>query len=102
MARREWDFAPPTPGSPEEAKLEMELLKQRAWATVTRALKKGVIKKAKECYHCGPTRRRLFAHHHDYTKPLDVDWLCQRCHMSQHVFLADPRNHQKPWTGVGE
>ena len=30
------------------------------------------------CAHCGDPKSE--AHHHDYSKPLDVEWLCFRCH----------------------
>lgn len=36
------------------------------------------------CYFCG-TDKRLQAHHHDYNKPLDVIWLCVRCHHRLHA-----------------
>lgn len=31
------------------------------------------------CRHCRTTVR-VQAHHHDYSKPLDVEWECFRCH----------------------
>lgn len=35
------------------------------------------------CRVCGTTER-IEAHHNDYTKPLEVDWLCVRHHMEIH------------------
>lgn len=35
---------------------------------------------------CGSTKTE--AHHHDYSKPLDVRWLCRACHQAAHRALA--------------
>jgi len=53
-----------------------------AYRCVEMALKSGVLVKPTECSACGcpDTERRVEAHHHDYTKPLDVIWLCPICH----------------------
>ena len=29
------------------------------------------------------------AHHEDYSKPLDITWLCVKCHNQRHVFLRE-------------
>jgi glutaredoxin len=34
------------------------------------------------CKECGSDNAH--AHHHDYTKPLDVEWLCPACHRLEH------------------
>lgn len=35
------------------------------------------------CEHCGsPNADR---HHEDYSRPLDVRWLCRKCHIDEHV-----------------
>jgi ribosomal protein S27AE len=49
---------------------------------VSRALAKGVLKK-QNCQHCG--RADSQAHHEDYSKPLDVMWLCSTCHGALHA-----------------
>lgn len=37
------------------------------------------------CEMCGAAE--VQAHHDDYTKPLDVAWLCVRCHHRHHNWL---------------
>lgn len=48
---------------------------------VYRAVKSGRLKKA-PC-HCGDLR--VQAHHADYSRPLEVTWLCRRHHLETHV-----------------
>jgi hypothetical protein len=42
-------------------------------------IRKGRIVRPTECEQCGGTGR-IEGAHHDYSKPLDVRWLCQSCH----------------------
>lgn len=42
-------------------------------------LKKGDLQKPKECECCGK-KGKIEMHHEDYTKPLEVQWLCTGCH----------------------
>lgn len=35
------------------------------------------------CKNCGEPLAEK--HHHDYSKPLDVEWLCQPCHRKMHL-----------------
>lgn len=58
----------------------------QAHGQVGRAVKKGTLTK-KPCEKCSGTLR-VQAHHNDYSKPLDVVWLCKRCHERQHMLLA--------------
>ena len=44
------------------------------------AVKSGKLKRAKSCQRCG-ARAMVDGHHEDYSKPLDITWLCRRCHM---------------------
>lgn len=34
------------------------------------------------CSECGSPDSQM--HHHDYTKPLEVEWLCRKCHLKRH------------------
>ena len=36
------------------------------------------------CSHCDHIGK-VEGHHEDYTKPLDVVWLCKSCHIQLHV-----------------
>lgn len=52
--------------------------KQKARFAVSNAVRDGRLAR-KPCEKCGRTDR-VQAHHHDYSKPLDVEWLCFVCH----------------------
>jgi ribosomal protein S27AE len=61
---------------------ENNALKCRARYEVRKALRNGTLKK-QPCVICGnPTAE---AHHEDYSKPLDVKWLCHDCHDDVHA-----------------
>jgi hypothetical protein len=47
------------------------------------ALRAGKLEKPDCCDGCG-LDRRLEAHHEDYSKPLQVVWLCRSCHLRRH------------------
>jgi len=54
---------------------------ERYWARIMvhAALKMGTLKKPKTCSICFK-EKKLTAHHKDYEKPLNVQWLCYECH----------------------
>lgn len=54
-------------------------IKNIARRAVKRAVDSGKIIKPLCCTSCG-SQGRIEAHHHDYSKPLDVQWLCFACH----------------------
>lgn len=53
---------------------------------VREAVYKGRTTKPDNCERCGSKtpKHLLHGHHHDYTKKLDVEWLCPRCHGKDH------------------
>lgn len=55
--------------------------KNSARQKVTRAVKSGRLV-PQPCQTCGG--KQVQAHHHDYSKPLDVTWLCFVCHRAEH------------------
>lgn len=60
--------------------------KRAAHVLLGNAVRSGRLEKPSNCSSCGlffPSRK-IHAHHHDYTKPLDVTWLCVYCHVDIH------------------
>lgn len=57
--------------------------KQKCHYLVYKAVKLGKIIRPNLCGAC-KRRRRIVAHHEDYSKPLDVIWLCDCCHNNLH------------------
>lgn len=55
--------------------------KSRVRYKVYKAIKAGKLVR-KPCEVCGALNTH--AHHHDYSKPLDVKWLCPACHAKVH------------------
>ena len=53
---------------------------------VFRAVRKGLLTK-RPCEVCGAVK--VDAHHDDYTKPLEVRWLCREHHMAHHHGCED-------------
>lgn len=58
--------------------------KRNAHNKIKRALQKGVILKPDKCQICGKTNCNIQGHHYDYTKPLNVLWVCCECHGKLH------------------
>lgn len=56
--------------------------KRAAHKAVEAALTNGDLQKA-GCHFCAATD--TCAHHHDYSKPLSVTWLCHSCHTKFHA-----------------
>ena len=80
---------------------ELALLSQKTQANqlVAQAVRRGELVPAAVCERCGkpPTpggiKKRLDAHHADYSRPLDVEWLCHSCHRREHqAGRRDPRS----------
>lgn len=55
----------------------------RAYGRVRYAIKMGWLVRPPECQKC-KKQTRVIAHHADYAKPLDVEWICRACHTIQH------------------
>lgn len=64
------------------AMCEKSPTRANASRAVEAAIKAGAITRPHYCYGCGcgDSEHRIEAHHHDYSKPLEVIWLCTPCH----------------------
>jgi hypothetical protein len=58
-------------------------LKYAARRILNHQIEFGKIIRAEECQDC-KKECKTEAHHEDYTKPLDVLWLCRQCHAYRH------------------
>lgn len=65
--------------------------KRKAHQAVQTALRNGTIRPA-PCRVCGADKAH--AHHDDYSKPLDVMWLCHQHHMERHAMLSERTKDQ--------
>lgn len=63
------------------ARAERTPEKVRARYMVGSAIRRGSLVR-QPCEHCGEPKSQ--AHHEDYSKPLDVRWLCFVCHRKAH------------------
>jgi hypothetical protein len=66
--------------------------KYRARLAVSHAIRDGKLTKPDRCEKCGGEgqpfsdgRHPIHGHHEDYSKPLEVKWLCRRCHIAVHA-----------------
>jgi phosphate butyryltransferase len=74
----------PRPPTPEERQKRFARLAAH-WAVVF-----GIIPRKTRCEHCNRRARKkrpLHKHHVDYSRPLDVTWLCASCHGREHARL---------------
>lgn len=53
------------------------------WSAVKTALRNGTLIRPNSCEDCG-IACVPHGHHDDYTKPMDVRWLCPTCHAAIH------------------
>ena len=58
--------------------------KRQCHLSLASAIAKGTLVKSASCQSCGTSEGRIQGHHPDYTKPIDVMWLCATCHSRQH------------------
>ena len=61
--------------------------RRRICGMVRRAWVRGDIKR-RPCEWCG-TESHLVAHHEDYSKPLEVTWLCKAHHFQRHAQIRN-------------
>lgn len=71
------------------------------------ALEHGRMQRVSVCEQCGDHgafkdgRNKVQAHHPDYNKPLEVQWLCQKCHHAWHMTnVARPKEVRRGLASV--
>lgn len=69
--------------APKYIKPESRRQMAKATAAVNLAVKSGKIMRPNKCGRCN-LYGKIEGHHHDYRKPLDVEWLCRSCHSLEH------------------
>lgn len=77
-------------------KLSPEEQKEATRRASMLAIKKGELVRPDACQGCGeperryrpnpkmPERSSIECHHRNYADPMDVEWLCKRCHSKRH------------------
>lgn len=72
----------------------MRVSQHKVWNKVNDEVSAGRIIKPLTCTRCNKklqSTRNIIGHHNDYTKPLDIYWVCQKCHKELHTGLGDVR-----------
>lgn len=72
------------PGKYSEYARQRDPVKVTARKAVHKAVSQGILEKQTACERC-KDMHRVQAHHDDYTKQLEVRWLCEACHNYEHV-----------------
>lgn len=65
--------------------VERNLEKRAAHIILGNRIRKGEVVKPDVCSCCGKGGI-IHGHHSDYSRPLDVEWLCPACHVEKHRF----------------
>jgi len=63
----------------------------RAHNAVNNAVRDGRLTK-EPCLFC--SAEKVHGHHRDYSRPLDVIWLCPRCHHRLHAYFPETAAHE--------
>lgn len=74
-------------------------LKRKAQGIANNAVRSGELTPPEACEMCSVPSSSLAKHHHDYTRPLAVVWLCSACHGVLHrKHHSIPVTRRKPQT----
>jgi len=58
--------------------------KRACHVILNNAVRDGRLVKPEACQICAATECRIEGHHYDYARPLDVTWVCRKCHTEIH------------------
>lgn len=91
---KKWAQSPKGKKSLQEASRRARIKHKEKWIARTKArlaILKGLIIKPKKCEVCKKVKP-LQAHHEDYSKPLEVIFLCYSCHAEADRLLSKQVN----------
>lgn len=63
--------------------------RHNARAALRYAVRSGRLSRPRSCGRCGRVTPKIHGHHPDYDRPLEVLWLCVRCHADEHRAPAE-------------
>lgn len=66
------------------SRVKNKSVEMKARALANRAVELGFLVRPLLCPKCNRSDLKLHAHHTDYSKPLDVEWMCSQCHGNEH------------------
>ena len=72
----------------EPSAWDRDPVKEAARRKFRQAVRAGRLAKPETCEDCG-SKSPLHGHHEDYSKPLEVAWVCQPCHSKRHRKYGD-------------
>lgn len=79
----------------EAVKAATRAVPSHVWAArqaVRTAIKRGELIRPATCEQCGRSGLQIEAAHYDYDQPLNVRWLCRRCHRTWDA--AEPKGRK--------
>jgi len=81
VSNQRWRINNPVKLRESRRKRRHDPVKRKAQVMVANAIRDGKLIR-ESCENCGgePTQ----AHHDDYSKPLNIRWLCRDCHTEEH------------------
>jgi hypothetical protein len=65
--------------------------KWEARKRVVKAIRDGELEKKDKCEQCN-LKKKLQGHHEDYSKPLEIVWLCSSCHAAADIKVKNKIN----------
>jgi hypothetical protein len=65
--------------------------KEKARKITTKYIRNGKLIRG-ICQNCKDKSKKVHAHHNDYSKPLEITWLCRECHDKEHKRLKNMRD----------
>jgi hypothetical protein len=63
--------------------------KLKCRSVLNNAVRDGILERPSHCQVCNQ-EKLLDGHHSDYSKPLQVLWVCRKCHVAIHKLLKEP------------